>query len=232
MALGTAEATDLTVTTASPLTFAGTAGETQMIDVTIVGDLIVEDNETFTITLGNVSNTTAVQDAAITTGAAAVGTIDNDDTAEIWIEDVSLNEGATGVTNFVFTIHSTLPIEENVTVDWATADGTATIADNDYTAANGTATLTPNGSSESTTTVTIQVIGDIFFEPDETFTVNLSNPRFNGAVDPSRAIITDPTGLGTILNDDSENSILVDASGNLLIAGRNRWRGGRRPHHQ
>ena len=44
-------AEDLIVETASPLSFDGNAGEKQYIDVTIVGDAIVEANETFTIEL-------------------------------------------------------------------------------------------------------------------------------------------------------------------------------------
>src|SRR5207245_2728287 len=36
------------------LTFAGTTGETQTVSITINGDTVVEDNETFTVTLGAV----------------------------------------------------------------------------------------------------------------------------------------------------------------------------------
>jgi len=77
--LGTAETDDLIVETPNPLSLAGGAGEKHYIDVTIVGDDLAEDDETFTITLGDVTNTSAVQDAAITTGDSAEGTIVNDD---------------------------------------------------------------------------------------------------------------------------------------------------------
>ena len=53
----------------SSLSFVGTAGETQTIDVVIVGDDIVEDDETFTITLGDVTV------ASITSGAVSDGLI-------------------------------------------------------------------------------------------------------------------------------------------------------------
>src|SRR5207253_146987 len=76
---GTANGSDYSVTTASPLTFAGTAGETHTISVDIATDAIVEGNETFTVTLGTVAGTTATQAAAITTGAVGTGTISNDD---------------------------------------------------------------------------------------------------------------------------------------------------------
>ena len=72
-ALGTAESNDYTVTTSSPLSFAGTLGETHSISVTIKGDDVVEEDETFSITLGDVTATTAVQDGAITHGCLGHG---------------------------------------------------------------------------------------------------------------------------------------------------------------
>ena len=50
-ALGSAEDTDVTFVTTSPLSFAGTAGEVENVELTIKGDTIVEDNETFSITV-------------------------------------------------------------------------------------------------------------------------------------------------------------------------------------
>src|SRR5207247_2109063 len=47
---GTADGSDYSVTTTSPLKFLGTAGETQTISVDITTDAIVEADETFTIT--------------------------------------------------------------------------------------------------------------------------------------------------------------------------------------
>src|SRR5439155_177983 len=55
--------TDYTLDT-STLHFTGTAGESHLATVTIKGDTVVEANEQFTITLGDVTGTTAVQDAA------------------------------------------------------------------------------------------------------------------------------------------------------------------------
>ena len=58
-----------------------------------------------------------------------------------------------------------------LTVDYATADGTAT-AGQDYTATSGT--LTFNGG-ETSKTFQIPITDDVPTEPDETFTVTLSN---------------------------------------------------------
>ena len=122
-----------------------------------------------------------------------VGTITNDDVAgsSISIDEVIQAEGNSGQTAFVFTVSLSAPQVAQVTVDFATADATAT-APGDYTAATGTVTFAPGDTSE---TVTVQVNGDNVVEPDETFNVNLSNVVGN-------ATILDGTGIGTIANDD------------------------------
>ena len=58
----------------------------------------------------------------------------------------------------------------DVSVDWATADGTATVADSDYVAGAGQLDFAPG---ETSTVVLIQVIGDVATEGDETFDVDL-----------------------------------------------------------
>ena len=80
------------------------------------------------------------------------------------------------------------------TVAFATADGTATTADNDYRAASGTLTFQPGQTRK---TITVLVDGDTVYENNETFKVNLSNP--NAATIPAGKGI----GVGTIVNDDS-----------------------------
>jgi hypothetical protein len=72
----------------------------------------------------------------------------------------------------------------------ATANGTAT-AGSDYVAKSGTSSIP---SRTVTKTVGVTIYGDTTPEPDETFSVNLSNP--------SNATITDGQATGTILNDD------------------------------
>ena len=134
-ALGTAEANDYIVLT-SGLSFVGNAGETQKITITIIGDDVVEDHETFTITLGDVTGTTAVQDAAITTGDSAEATIQNDDTATLWVNDIKQVETdphqGDGSSKFVFTVTLTRAIENGVSIAIATSDDTALPGDSDY----------------------------------------------------------------------------------------------------
>src|SRR5436309_15529765 len=66
------------------------------------------------------------------------GTIVNDDgQPTISISDVSQNEGNVGPTLFTFTVSLSSASSQTITVNYATADGTATVADGDYVAVNG-----------------------------------------------------------------------------------------------
>ncbi|HYH08790.1 MAG TPA: IPTL-CTERM sorting domain-containing protein [Thermoanaerobaculia bacterium] len=164
----------------------GDMSETITIDVT--GDVLFEPNETFTITLSSPSANGAISDGE------ATGTILNDDGVTlINISDANVTEGNAGLATLTFTVTLTQPAAENVTVNYTTSDGTATVANADYVAEAGTVTFTPGDQSE---TITIDVTGDPFFEGNETLTVTLSNASVN-------ANIADGTGTGTINNDDA-----------------------------
>jgi hypothetical protein len=109
----------------------------------------------------------------------------------IAISDVTLPEGDTGTTPFEFLVQLSAPSPLEVRVDYATLDGTATVADNDYQPASGTLVFAPG---EITKTIVVLVQGDTKVEPDETFFVQLSN-LVNVTADRT-------TATGTILNDD------------------------------
>jgi len=187
------------------LSFTAGGALTQTITVQVVGDITVEPNETFFVDLSNCAGCNI-------TDPLGQGTIQNDDAAQvptISIDDVSLAEGNVGLTPFTFTVTR----DDNtdaISVDFATSDGTATIADNDYQAAGGTLSFTAGGPL--TLTITVQVVGDLTGEPNETFFVDLSNC--------AGCLIIDPLGLGTILNDDvvGGTMIPIDATA-LLVAG-------------
>src|SRR5207302_1580388 len=106
------------------------------------------------------------------------GTVVNDDTAPSFsiTAAVSHNEGNSGTTAYDFTVTKTGATDVTATVDYASADGSATVANSDYSAVSGTLTFTAGGPN--TQTVTVLVNGDVNFELDETFTVNLSSPTF------------------------------------------------------
>jgi hypothetical protein len=159
---------------------------TATIPVPVVGDRIAESNETFTLTLSEPTN------AFLSLGSSTgTGTI-IDDEPRISISNVTKNEGNKGTTAFVFTVTLSAPYDAPVTVHYATSNGTATVANGDYIATSGTLTFAPG---QTTATITVKVNGNRQVEPNEYFYVNLSSPS-------SDALITDPYGIGTIVNDD------------------------------
>jgi hypothetical protein len=136
-------------------------------------------------------------------GALDIGAYESDLLPCISVTNVSLNEGDSGATNFSFTVsqsgRSFLPIS----VNFATANNTASTADGDYLTANGTINFPINAKTNFPVIVTVN--GDNKLEPDETFSLNLS-----GA---TNATITG-NATGTILNDDTPASISLSGGNN------------------
>ncbi len=127
------------------------------------------------------------------------------------VADVSQVEGNSGSTNMVFAVSLTLASTQTITVNYNTADGTAT-AGSDYTAVQGTLTFLPGVTSQ---TITVPILGDTLAEATETFYVNLS--------DPNGADLQKLQGVGTIIDDDSPPS--VSANTGLTVApAAIRWR--------
>ncbi len=152
--------------------------------VLVNGDTLSEPNETFFVNVSNVSG-------AGVSDAQGQGTIVNDDALpSLSIDDVSVNEGNSGTTTATFTVTLSAASGQTVSVNYASADGTAT-AGSDYVARSGTMTFAPGTTAQG---VAITVNGDTAVEPNETFSVALSGV--------SNASIARATGTGTILNDD------------------------------
>ncbi len=106
------------------------------------------------------------------------------------ITDASVTEGNAGATAANFTVTLSSVSSDTLTVQYSTADGTALLSDGDYVFTSGTLTFAPN---ETVKTISVPVVGDTKIETNESFFVNLS-----GATVP----ISDPQGVGTIVNDD------------------------------
>ena len=100
-------------------------------------------------------------------------------------------EGDDGTTEFTFTVTRADGSDGEVSVDWALAFGTAGASDFSGPT-SGTLTFADGQTSR---TITVLVNGDLDVEPNETFTVALTNPQ--GGV-----IIADGSGAGTITADD------------------------------
>src|SRR5262245_53712571 len=104
-------------------------------------------------------------------------------------------EGNSGLTAFAFTVSLSVAYDVPVTVDYATAGGSAT-SGSDYQFASGTLTI-PAGQTSGV--ITVMVNGDRLGESNETFLVNLSNPNYG--------VIADGQGVGTIVDDEPRISI-------------------------
>lgn len=156
----------------------------QEVRIPLVGDLINELNETFTLTLSNPTNATL----AVTRATATI--VENDPLPEISIQDTSVFEGDTGTTNVVFELILSRPSSRSVSVAVATANGTAT-AGTDYTARSATVTWSAGTLSQL---FTASVRGDALIESNETFRVTLSRP-----VNATTPVLS---ATATILDDD------------------------------
>ncbi|HEX2832628.1 MAG TPA: Calx-beta domain-containing protein [Thermoanaerobaculia bacterium] len=179
---GTAGAADYG-STSGIVTFA--PGETlETIDVTTFADTLQEPDETFFFDLTGAAN------ATITRPRATATITDDDGTPALLIGDATVVEGDSGTTATSFTVTLAGNAAQTVTVDYATANGTA-IDGTDYAATNGTLVFTPGITSH---TISVPVVGDVLVEPDETFFLNLTNA--------TNATISDNQALGTITNDD------------------------------
>ena len=106
------------------------------------------------------------------------------------ISDVTVAEGTGTGGTATFTVTLAPSSTQPVTVAYATSNGTA-VAPGDFAAASGTLTFPPGTTSLP---ITVAIVGDSDVEPNESFTVALSNQV--------NATIGDGTGLATVTNDD------------------------------
>ena len=109
-------------------------------------------------------------------------------------------EGDTGTTAVTLTASLSAASSSNVTVDYSTLDGAATLGDNDYIAASGTLSFSPGATSQ---TISVLVVGDTKLEDYETFGLRLSTPV--------NATLGNATGHVEILNDDKPQLAMANA---------------------
>ena len=151
---GTATAPTDYSSTSGTLTWAPGETTAKHVHVTVIGDLTPEPDETFSVNLSNNQHVTIAR-------GQGTGTIVNDDgpppsQPNISINDVSHPEGNSGTTTFSFTVSLSAPSTQTVTVDYATADGSA-MAPEDYASTSGTLTFLPSVTSQM---VNVSVNGD------------------------------------------------------------------------
>ena len=178
---GTAEAPADYTSRSDPLSFSpGELSKTIMVPT--IRDSIADNNETFTVTLSNPREATLDDHTAIAT------IIDDDlPTLSIRDVDVTVDEGDPAV----FTVMLSMESTDDIMVDYATSDGTATEG-TDYTEASDTLTILAGDLEE---TISVQTLPDTIEESDETFSLTLSSPV--------RATVQSGSATGKITDDDT-----------------------------
>jgi hypothetical protein len=129
--------------------------------------------------------------AMLTLGLASVAFAQLLPEPTLSINDITVTEGEMGAMNAIFTVTRSGNTTLISTVNFATADDTAT-QPSDYASSSGMLIF---NSGETTKTVTVSVNGDTLDEANEEFFVNLSSLE--------SATISDAQGVGTITDDDT-----------------------------
>lgn len=160
--------------------------------VTTLQDVTYEGTHVFSAVLQN--PTGAVRIAI----SGAVGTITDDDTPPSFA--VSGGSAVEGLP-VPFTISKTGSTELSHSVGFATADGSATTADNDYSAVGSSHSFAPG---ETSFVVTVPTTVDSKYELNETLALNLSNPTNGATISGSQA-------TGTITNNDPAPTFSVNS---------------------
>ncbi len=173
---------------------------TQNVSITVVNDTRDEDNETVQVTLSDPANANL---GAIPTHTYTI--FDNDPIPSLSINNVTVTEGNSGTTSANFSVSLSAASGKTVTVNYATADGTA-VAPTDYVAIPiTTLTFSPG---ETNKTISVVVNGDVLDEANKTFNLNLSSPV--------NATLATAGGIGTITDDDLPPAVSLSLSSSPL----------------
>ena len=188
---GTGEGTEVTDTFA---TFANAIAQTgSTLDLRFTFDLNSGDED---LAIDAIEITGDANDNSETTVAIAA-------------TDANKAEGNDGTTPFTFTVTRSVDTSGETSVDFAVS-GDIDAADFGGTLPSGTVNF---ASGETSQVITLDVSGDNDSEPDESFTVTLSNA--------SSATISTETADGSIQNDDGNDAVLTpifDIQGTALTS--------------
>ncbi|MBR8537567.1 tandem-95 repeat protein [Carboxylicivirga sediminis] len=174
---------DYTIESGSGMIAVGS--NTTTFSVPVVGDAIVESDETFSVALNNLS--------AGSVASAATGTITDNDNASLAVINASASEGD-GQIAFDVTLNGA--VQGGLTVGYNLTDQSAN-SGSDYNGASGTVVF--SGVDGQTLQIIVPLSDDNVVEPTETFTVSLSsaNPSVD-ASDNATGSITDNDGQATL----------------------------------
>ena len=156
---------------------------TKSFTVPIINDNIYEGTENFVV---NLSNATGSNVFLVSPSSTTVNLFDNDSRPSVSNASTTILEPHLGTTtgaNVQVTL--TNPSVETITVNYSTAGGTAT-SGADFVAGNGVVTFAP---LETVKSIPVQILSDTATEPNEMFSVNLSNP-VNTTINSGLATVT------------------------------------------
>ena len=214
---GTADGPDYSPLTNSDVGFSG-CSVTATQEIVIISDDASEGSETFTVTISD-----PVDVVVGSPNSAVVSILDDDPLPEVSVSNGSATEG----NDVEFTVSMDRVSSRDVVVTYITADpgagfqGHVAEAHTDYTAVSPqdpvdarTVTIAAGATSES---FTVESLTDSHDEWDETFVVTLDS------VSTSAVLAADPSGQGTLTDDDDPPELSIEAvvvdeeSGPVLI---------------
>jgi hypothetical protein len=157
--------------TAQTNTLSFAPGETsKTVTIDVLGDSLVEKDETFTVNLASPQNATLSTTAAKSTvSIVAMPTL----SFGAGGSDAEVVEGDSGTQTLQLTATLSSAFSQDVRVDYTTQDGTAE-AGSDYTAQSGSLIFAPGTTTQ---TLSIPIMGDTVQENTETFRLVFSNPQ-------------------------------------------------------
>lgn len=175
--------------TAVSTTLSWTAGDaaSKTINIAVLDDALVEGSETLSLTLSNPTGDT------IGANSVATVTITDYEAGKLAFSAATFAASEAGGSAEI-TVSRTLGTSGEVTVNYATSNGTATTPAF-YTATSGTLTFAAGIASQ---TITVPIINNTFGQADKTLNLTLTAPT-GGAT-----LGTQATAILTIINDDTD----------------------------
>ena len=225
--IATASGKGLTTASNSPLQFTAFNGTAAPLTISGAGSLTLQGGNVVTVNVSNGGAPLGLGDYTLISKAAGSGgvtgtapaslTVGGDGVAAgaaasllisgqqlvmrvaraVSVGDVTIAEPSSGISYATFPVTLSQASALTVTVNFATADGTAA-APGDYAALSGTVTFSPG---ETSRTVAVAVKADSVSEAAETFGLNLSAP--------SNAAVADGAGVATVTQPVAAGSVLI-----------------------